>query len=50
MVRVLVLVDEDVAKRLGPPLRASGNRRSTSTVSISRSSKSTAFKAKSFRW
>ena len=50
VVRVLVLVDEDVAERLRPALARLGKRWSTSTVSISMSSKSTAFEAKSRRW
>ena len=50
VVRVLVLVDEEVAERLAPALERLGKRSKTCTVSMSMSSKSTAFEAWRRRW
>ena len=50
MVGVLVLVDEDVPERLLPSRARLGKRSRTSTVSMSRSSKSTAFERCNVRW
>ncbi len=50
VVRVLVLVDEDVAERVLPVRARLGEPLEQLTVSISMSSKSTAFEATSRRW
>jgi hypothetical protein len=50
VVRVLVLVDEDVAEGLAPVGERLGEALNTCTVSMRMSSKSTAFEACRRRW